>query len=34
MAKKPFTPSFTTSQFTQTGEANTGLLAAMYCTSL
>jgi len=34
MAKKPFTPSFTTSQFTPTGEATTGLLAAMYCTSL
>jgi len=34
MAKKPFTPSFTTSQFIPTGEATTGLLAAMYCTSL
>jgi hypothetical protein len=30
MAKKPFTPSLTTSQFTPTGEATTGLLAAMY----
>lgn len=34
IAKKPFTPSFATSQFTPTGEATTGLLAAMYCTSL